>query len=234
MTFTASPSGHPFSGSRTCHGANHSDVGVAGFCDDCSAPVFKAAKGQLCNPGRAGGGAEVFYCWVRHECTGSPELKALLAATSMVKGNPAKGATVTVARGRKVAPGTVGVVRWVGQDNYTEETKVGLAVEGVENLTYVLWKHCDVDPDALAEAQALVDADTAAREAEAAADQAVLDHAEELRVQVFAAQDAAYETLGADASQEERLAAYHASLPLRAEWSAAEEAAAAIRNRRAF
>lgn len=48
---------------------------------------------------------------------------------------PQRGDTVRVFKGRKVAKGTVGVVRWTGVDNYGND-RVGLAVEGEPKLVY--------------------------------------------------------------------------------------------------
>lgn len=53
-----------------------------------------------------------------------------------------RGKLVIVARGRKVAKGTVGVVAWVGQSTWG--TQVGLVIPGVDGLTYTSPGNCDV------------------------------------------------------------------------------------------
>lgn len=52
-----------------------------------------------------------------------------------------KGATVVVARGRKVPHGTVGVVRWEGDGEWGP--RVGLSVEGEDKLVYTAFKNVD-------------------------------------------------------------------------------------------
>lgn len=51
------------------------------------------------------------------------------------------GTTMTVTRGRKVAVGTEGVVRWVGV-NHRLSLRVGLAVEGSSGLVFVDASNC--------------------------------------------------------------------------------------------
>lgn len=53
-----------------------------------------------------------------------------------------KGKLVIVARGRKVAKGTVGVVAWIGDSDWG--TRVGLAIPGVDGLTYTAIGNLDV------------------------------------------------------------------------------------------
>jgi len=53
-----------------------------------------------------------------------------------------RGKLVIVARGRKVAKGTVGVVAWVGDSDWG--TRVGLAIPGVDGLTYTAIGNLDV------------------------------------------------------------------------------------------
>lgn len=53
-----------------------------------------------------------------------------------------KGKLVLVARGRKVAKGTVGVVAWIGDSDWG--TRVGLAIAGVDGLTYTAIGNLDV------------------------------------------------------------------------------------------
>lgn len=47
---------------------------------------------------------------------------------------PTKGDKVVVVRGRKVAKGTVGIIRWEGGNDYGP--RIGMAVEGKEKLVY--------------------------------------------------------------------------------------------------
>jgi hypothetical protein len=53
-----------------------------------------------------------------------------------------RGKLVIVARGRKVAKGTVGVVAWIGDSDWG--TRVGLVVAGVDGLAYTAIGNLDV------------------------------------------------------------------------------------------
>lgn len=191
MTFTASPSTNRFHGERGCNGLNHHDTGVAGYCDDCGAAVFKAEKGQLTNPGlSSGSGAEVFQCWRAHHC--NPEraaLRGLADAEALVEGRFPKLVEVEVFKGRKVPVGTVGVVRWIGEGYNPGEVKLGLAVEGQDKLVYVAATNCRVSPETLAAAQATVDADKAEREARTARLDALMDEYRQIAVTEFRLDD---------------------------------------------
>jgi hypothetical protein len=72
----------------------------------------------------------------RHACTPNPEAVAALAAeheARIAAGEIVKGATVRVAKGRKVAIGTVGTVFWVATDpDAYGVLKVGFTTEGGE------------------------------------------------------------------------------------------------------
>lgn len=85
---------------------------------------------------------DTFTCWGDfHRCDESDvafmeERKAALAE-QLADGALVKGQNVVVVSKRsKVAYGTVGVIKWVGEDGYGN-TKVGLAVEGFDKLQYI-------------------------------------------------------------------------------------------------
>jgi predicted Zn-dependent protease len=124
VTFTATTDQH---GTHTvyCRGANHSDYGVRGTCDDCGANVIKIdGKSGYANAmvQRTG-----YYCFnKRHECDPAKVARrAAERAAALADGQIIKGATVEVIKGRKVPVGTVGVVFWTGTDGYGTD-KVGL------------------------------------------------------------------------------------------------------------
>ena len=183
MTFTATPSTHRFSGSYGCNGLNHTDSGVAGHCDNCGTPVFKAAKGQLTEIGRNTNGAQVFQCWRAHHC--DPKYVAqrdLRDAETLVAGNFPKEVEVEVFKGRKVPVGTAGIVRWIGEGSYLPGSqRLGLAVEGQTKLVYVDAANCRVSDETMAAAQATVAADQAQRQELAARMDALLAERDELR-----------------------------------------------------
>lgn len=125
---------------RTCRGINHSDVLAVGFCDACSARVMRTHRGSIVNEGSMCIGAA-------HECDPAlVEMVATETAAKVASGEMVKGCTVVVARGRKVAKGTTGVVRWLGEDNYGK-ARVGIAVEGTQGLVYTAASNCDVQVD---------------------------------------------------------------------------------------
>lgn len=55
-------------------------------------------------------------------------------ARSRLIGNPRKGDTVVVVKGRKVPKGTVGIIKWEGASDYGP--RIGMAVEGENKLVY--------------------------------------------------------------------------------------------------
>lgn len=72
---------------------------------------------------------------------------------------PGKNKMVKVVKGRKVAIGTQGIVKWVGTDNYNT-VKVGMKVEGEAKLVYTAasnvvvilppdWNPCEYASDAV-------------------------------------------------------------------------------------
>lgn len=190
MTFTATRSAHPFHGSYGCNGLNHRDIGVAGYCDDCGAPVFKAEKGQLTDIGRNNSGAEVFQCWRAHHC--DPKFVAtrgLRDAEALVAGNFPKEVEVEVFKGRKVPVGTTGIVRWIGEGSYLGDVRLGLAVEGQTKLVYVAAANCRVSSETLAAAQAIVDGDKAEREARTTRLDALMEEYRQIAVTEFRLDD---------------------------------------------
>jgi len=55
-------------------------------------------------------------------------------ARERLVGNPRKGDTVVVVKGRKVPKGTVGIIKWEGGNDYGP--RIGMAVEGEAKLVY--------------------------------------------------------------------------------------------------
>ena len=134
-------------GSKTgahCYGANHSDSGTIGNCDRCGADIVKRDDGKVFSLfSRSGSGARTFACWIAHRCDDIDVVAETARRAALIEaGQIVKGSLVVVARGRKVAKGTLGVVRWIGENGYGDE-RVGLAIEGVEKLTYTDKKNCD-------------------------------------------------------------------------------------------
>lgn len=158
-TFTANPSTHPFHGSYGCNGVNHSDAGLAGHCDGCGAPVFKADKGQLTEIGRNNNGAGVFQCWRAHHCDPqAAAVRPLAEAEMLVGGRFPKGIEVEVFKGRKVPVGTVGTVRWIGENEFNRgNQRLGLAVEGQTKLVYVDGGNVRVSDEVRAAARTMVE-----------------------------------------------------------------------------
>jgi hypothetical protein len=124
-------------GQVTCSGANHSDVLEHGTCDACGASVTRTHRGSIVEQGR--------YCFANaHLCDPAMvEMRANETAAKVESGEVVKGATVVVARGRKVAKGTTGIVRWLGEDSYGK-ARAGLAVEGTQGLVYTAASNLDV------------------------------------------------------------------------------------------
>lgn len=141
MTFTPVDHDSRLPEHARCRGANHSDAGSVGHCDACGELVVRVEKEgrrpYLVPAGSTSGGMGIAYwCWRRHECDPAiVERRSAERAERLASGSVEKGATVEVVKGRKVPLGTVGVVRWIGEDAYGT-AKVGLAVEGQERLVY--------------------------------------------------------------------------------------------------
>lgn len=78
-----------------------------------------------------------------HQCDDIAKTAETQRRAALIEsGEIVTGSLVIVARGRKVPIGTLGVVRWIGEDNYGAE-RVGLSIEGEERLTYTAKKNCD-------------------------------------------------------------------------------------------
>ena len=121
-----------------CRGAHHTDYGWEATCDACGGPVVKTETGRILKPNVSDLGRMSYWCWNQpeHECR--PEdvtFWAGLKAERAARGEILKGDTVRVVKGRKVPLGTVGIVRWIGQDSYGK-LKLGLAVEGEKSLVF--------------------------------------------------------------------------------------------------
>jgi hypothetical protein len=75
--------------------------------------------------------------WYAARLAREAQIEAENAAQRVVRGK-----LVIVARGRKVAKGTVGVVAWIGDSDWG--TRVGLVIPGVDGLTYTAIGNLDV------------------------------------------------------------------------------------------
>jgi hypothetical protein len=129
-----------------CCGINHRDAAEIGRCDTCGAEVARSADGKrIHNITRRGTyQARKIACWAPdHVCDAEmAALRAAERAQAIASGEIVKGATVEVVKGRKVAKGTRGVVRWIGVDAYSGGDRLGLAVEGTEGLVYIAASNC--------------------------------------------------------------------------------------------
>lgn len=121
----------------TCRGINHSDELQLGYCDGCGARVTRTHRRTLIDNW-------VRFCFGQaHTCDEAraeahrAEQAALLEAGTIVK-----GARVIVARGRKVAKGTEGVVFWLGTDSYGND-KIGIRTDEDETH-FTATKNCDL------------------------------------------------------------------------------------------
>jgi hypothetical protein len=126
-----------------CRGINHFDSGEIVTHDRCGAQVVIREDGRIFDVELSGFyQARKFSCYHgTHEC----DLNLVAARTAELArqaadGEIVKDATVEVFKGRKVAKGTVGVVKWVGDTGYGE--RVGLAVDGTEGLVYTAITNC--------------------------------------------------------------------------------------------
>ena len=119
----------------------------AGMLADLGADVVrveKPGKGKYLANTHHKGMTLTYWCWDIHKCDPEQRQKyAEVTAGRLSAGVIMKGQTVTVTRGRKVPIGTVGVIMWMGVDNYDNE-KVGLRVDGHEKLVYTAKKNVEV------------------------------------------------------------------------------------------
>lgn len=140
---------------RTCSGRNHSDTGTMTECPSCGARVVRGAKGHLSPMSTSHNTmAERYYCWTKHECSDlAVAAHTVEKARKVIDGTLAKGATVEVVKGRKVAKGTVGIVRVLSTDGPYGD-RVALAVEGTEGLVWTAATNVSVVVDEAARAAA--------------------------------------------------------------------------------
>lgn len=120
-----------------CRGINHSDAGEIVTHDRCGAEVVRREDGRIFDVELSGFyQARKFSCYHGdHTCDAAGVAAAdARRAKAAADGEITKGATVEVLKGRKVAKGTVGVVKWIGNTGYGE--RVGMAVEGNPGLVY--------------------------------------------------------------------------------------------------
>jgi hypothetical protein len=122
-----------------CHGSNHRHTFPLGTCTGCGREVARNDRGNLVNIHRRDMGGRQAVCWSGHRCADYDRAQwALVRREHAAQGVIHKGATVRVVKGRKVAKGTVGVVRWLGEDSWNADAmRLGLAVEGQTKLVYV-------------------------------------------------------------------------------------------------
>lgn len=120
----------------SCRGANHSDELQLGYCDGCGARVTRTHRRTLIENWSR-------YCFGNaHVCDEArAEAHRAEQAAQLEAGVIVKGATVVVARGRKVAKGTTGIVFWLGTDSYGND-KLGFKADGESHFTAT--KNCDL------------------------------------------------------------------------------------------
>lgn len=133
-----------------CMGGNHRDEGQKGRCGSCGAQVVRLTNGRLLElhvRHTAADSLKIDYrCWQpAHECD---EARALLWQAEqddvLDSGAIVVGQDVTVVRGRKVAKGTRGIIRWMGEGDYG--LRLGLAVEGTNGLVYIAATNVEPTP----------------------------------------------------------------------------------------
>jgi hypothetical protein len=123
-----------------CMGANHRDHGDLGTCGRCGTPVVRLERGRLVEPHTrhtaSDGQAFDYACWQPNHVCDEARVSLFQAAYAeeLATGALIIGQTVTVVRGRKIAKGTQGIIRWIGEGDFG--TRVGLAVEGEPRLVY--------------------------------------------------------------------------------------------------
>lgn len=126
-----------------CLGTNHRHQFELGYCDACGAEAAKGENGKVLSitvqHTDSGDSRRRPVCWAPHQCNPYRRAqRAIEAAAALADGKLVKGQTVIVVKGRKVAKGTVGVIRWIGEDRYNEGAqRFGLKVEGQDKLVYI-------------------------------------------------------------------------------------------------
>lgn len=127
--------------SLRCNGRNHTDHAALGSCSACGADVVKTDKGRVLDAHfyttPAGYERRTYRCWATaHECDAERAARWEAATKiSLDRGELIVTQHVTVTKGRKIAKGTEGTIRWVGEGDYG--LRVGLDVEGHDKLVYV-------------------------------------------------------------------------------------------------
>lgn len=134
-------------GMTRCMGSNHTDSGMRGICTTCLRDVVRVDKGDgrsrlfnLNSRTTAGDNhREDYACWTTpHECDQEfaarvqAERDVLIAAGDVA----VIGARVMVIKGRKITPGTTGIVTWVGTETngYTGEMFTKLRVADAKGV----------------------------------------------------------------------------------------------------
>jgi hypothetical protein len=128
-----------YQGMLHCNGVNHSDTVQLGECATCGAEVGRNDKGRVIDVFHRHTEYrefKTFRCWLpSHECDPLRAARwAEATRVSLEKGELIVDQHVTVTKGRKIAKGTEGVIRWIGEGDYG--LRVGIAVEGHEKLIY--------------------------------------------------------------------------------------------------
>lgn len=158
-----------------CNGINHSHYGTLATCTNCGDEVARGDKGGIF-PIReytteAGNPRRVYSCYrPSHVCDPTMiEVQRRLVADDLNRGTPVVGAPVKVVKGRKVPVGTVGIVRWRGDNGWGP--RVGIAVEGEPGLKYTAEANVaiDLDDELRAEVLDVVNAERARVEKDALA-----------------------------------------------------------------
>lgn len=124
-----------------CMGSGHRDSAKLGTCTSCGVVVVKTDKGRILDLNARYNAAdrhvEDYACWQpSHEC--NEELVALHArvtARALEAGDLIIGQHVTVTKGRKVAKGTEGIIRWIGESSFG--LRFALEVEGVADRVFI-------------------------------------------------------------------------------------------------
>lgn len=134
-----------------CYGTNHKDEATKGMCGMCGRDVVKTDKGRILDVRTRVNAndrvVEDFACWQpAHTCDTivaaryQAEYDAKLADGELIYGQ-----RVIVARGRKIAKGTIAIIRYVDMEN-AWGPRVGLKIDGEEALQYTAMKNVDAMP----------------------------------------------------------------------------------------
>jgi hypothetical protein len=112
-------------GNARCIGVHHTDESKVTSCNSCGVAIVKAKKGYV--NAKSGDYGYIMTCWSPvHVCEEERvEIWTNYKNYQIVEGKIVKGQIVTVVRGRKVAKGTTGEIRWIGEDSYGK-TRIGI------------------------------------------------------------------------------------------------------------